>query len=207
MICFKSRLVLFCSCFSVLLALRLPHLENLSAFYMFVQFAFVCFVYFLFLLVSGKGCSIRLCTGLFSYLFYLPIKCIYSPALKKWGYTGLAMSFLHSMTAKLKCILLNNFYVCGPTLGVILLELCPLVGFQNLKCILLNTFYVCGPSSMNLIPHLVSKVRKVYWQNGGHGPITLGVMSLDRFQILPFLNIFVTDFSGTMWKLESWKFV
>ena len=39
----------------------------------------------------------------------------YSPALKKWGYTGFAMSFCDSVTAKLKCILLNNFYVCGPT--------------------------------------------------------------------------------------------
>ena len=38
-------------------------------------------------------------------------------------------------------------------------ELFPLVGFQNLKCILLNNFYVCGPTSVNLIPHLVSKVR------------------------------------------------
>ena len=45
-------------------------------------------------------------------------------------------SFRHSVTAKLKCILLNNFYVCGPT-------------------------------SMKLIPHLVSKVRKVFLQNGG----------------------------------------
>ena len=44
----------------------------------------------------------------------------------------------------------------GPiTLGVMSL------GFQNLKCILLNNFYVCGPTSVNLIPHLVSKVRKV----------------------------------------------
>ena len=48
----------------------------------------------------------------------------YSPALKKWGYPGFAMSFCHSMipwfsdcdsvTAKLECILLYNFYVCGP---------------------------------------------------------------------------------------------
>ena len=65
--------------------------------------------------------------------------------------------------------------------GPSLLELCPLVGFQNLKCILLNNFYVCGPTSMKLIPHLVSEVRKVYWQNGGQGPITLGVMFLSRF--------------------------
>ena len=51
--------------------------------------------------------------------------------------------------------------------------------FQNLFCILLNNIYVCGLSSMNLKPHLVSEVRKVQWQNGGQGPITLGVMSLD----------------------------
>ena len=64
--------------------------------------------------------------------------CYCSPALKKWGYTGFAMSFCgsvtpsfrDSVTAKLKCILLNNFYVCGPT-------------------------------SMKLILHLVSKVSKV----------------------------------------------
>ena len=41
------------------------------------------------------------------------------------------------------------------------MELYALVGFQNLKCILLNNFYVCGPTSMNLILHLVHKVRKV----------------------------------------------
>ena len=35
----------------------------------------------------------------------------------------------------------------------------------------------------------------MYWQNGGQGPITLGVMSLHRS--LPFFKIFVTDFSGT----------
>ena len=38
----------------------------------------------------------------------------------------------------------------------------------------------------------------MYSQNGGQGPITLGVLSLDRFQILPFLKILGTDFSGTM---------
>ena len=64
----------------------------------------------------------------------------YSPALKKWGYFGFAMSFRdsvtvipsfrNSMTAKSKCILLNNFYVCGPT-------------------------------SMKLMLHLVSKVSKM----------------------------------------------
>ena len=34
---------------------------------------------------------------------------------------------------------------------------------KKLKCILLNNFYVCGPTrtSMKLISHLVSKVRKV----------------------------------------------
>ena len=53
----------------------------------------------------------------------------YSPALKKWSYTGFAMSFRDSVTAKFKYIFLN--------------------------------FYVCDPTSMNLIPHLVSKVRKV----------------------------------------------
>ena len=73
-----------------------------------------------------------------------------------------------------------------------------MVGFQNLKCILLNNFYVCGPVSVNVIPHLVSKVRKVYWQNGGQGPITLGVMSFDRFSNFAILEIFITDFSRTM---------
>ena len=51
---------------------------------------------------------------------YFPMKTnlvgsYYSNALKKWGYTGFAMSFRDSVTAKLKCNLLNNFYVCGPT--------------------------------------------------------------------------------------------
>ena len=30
-------------------------------------------------------------------------------------YDSLTPSFRDSMTAKLKCILLNNLYVCGPT--------------------------------------------------------------------------------------------
>ena len=32
-------------------------------------------------------------------------------------------SFRHSVTAKLKCILLNNFYVCGPTSMKLILHL------------------------------------------------------------------------------------
>ena len=75
---------------------------------------------------------------------------IYCPALKMRGYTGFAMSTHDSVTAKLKYILLYNFYVCGST-------------------------------SMKLILHLVSKVSKIYSQNSGQGPITLGVMSLSRF--------------------------
>ena len=47
----------------------------------------------------------------------------YSPTLKKWDYTGFAMSFRDSVTAKLKCILLNNFYVCGPTSVKLILHL------------------------------------------------------------------------------------
>ena len=33
--------------------------------------------------------------------------------------------------------------------------------FFKLKCNLLNNFNVCGPTSMKLLPHLVSKIRKV----------------------------------------------
>ena len=62
----------------------------------------------------------------------------------------------------------------------------------------MSNFYVCGPTSMKLIPYLVSKVREMKWQKGGQGPITFGVMSFIGFQILPFLKIFITDFSGTM---------
>ena len=65
--------------------------------------------------------------------------------------------------------------------GPKLLELCPLVGFQKIKMHLLNYFYVCGPNKMKVIPHFVYKVRKVYWQNNGLGPITLGVTSFGRF--------------------------
>ena len=65
-----------------------------------------------------------------------------------------------------------------------------MVRFQNLKCILLNNFNVCSPTSMKLIQHLVSEVRKMLWQNGGQGPITLGVMSLGRFSKCILLNIF-----------------
>ena len=80
-------------------------------------------------------------------------------------------SFRDSVTAELKCILLNNFCVCGPTSvkPILLLvskvsnvsqnsgqepitpELCPSVGFQNLKCISLNNCYVCGLTSVNFI--------------------------------------------------------
>ena len=60
-LCFKFRLVLFCSCvFSVRLALRLPRLCKSELFLVFFVrlfdlrlFGFVCF----FFLVSGKGCS------------------------------------------------------------------------------------------------------------------------------------------------------
>ena len=43
------------------------------------------------------------------------------------------------------------------------------------------TCYVCGLTSMKLILHLVSKISHVYSKNSGHGPITLGFMSLGRF--------------------------
>ena len=32
---------------------------------------------------------------------------------------------------------------------------------KKLKCILLYNFYVCGPTSIKLIPHFVSKIRKM----------------------------------------------
>ena len=60
------------------------------------------------------------------------------------------------------------------------------------------SIYVCGLTSMKLIPHLISKVRKMCWQNGGQGPVTLGVMSLHRssnFAILENFHRFLrTDF-------------
>ena len=65
-----------------------------------------------------------------------------------------------------------------------------MVGFQKLKCVSLNNFYVCGPISMKLIPHLVFKVRKAYWQNGGQGPITLGDLSLHMFSNFAILENF-----------------
>ena len=54
--------------------------------------------------------------------------------------------------------------------------------------------YVCGPTSVELTPHLVSKVTK----NCDQGPITCGVMSLHRFSNFAILENFITDFSGTM---------
>ena len=45
-----------------------------------------------------------------------------------------------------------------------------MVGFQNLKCILLNNFDVCFPTSMKLIPHLVSEVRKCSGRMVAKGP-------------------------------------
>ena len=69
---------------------------------------------------------------------------------------------------------------------------------KKLKCNLLNNFYVCGPTSMKLVPHLVSEVRKVEWQNGGQGPITLGIMSLLWFSNFAILENFPNRFPGTM---------
>ena len=65
---------------------------------------------------------------------------------------------------------------------------------KKLKCILLNKCYICGPTLMKLIPHLVSKVREMYWQNGGQGPITFGVMSLHRFSNFVILENFSNRF-------------
>ena len=62
---------------------------------------------------------------------------------------------------------------------------------------MLNNFYVCGPTLMKLIPHFVSKVRKVKWQNSGQGPVVLGVMSPGRFSDFAILENFGTDFSRT----------
>ena len=64
-ICFMFYLVLFCSCvFSVLLALRLPRLGKreliLSAFRTLFDLRLFGFVCFLFLLVSGMDCGLRL---------------------------------------------------------------------------------------------------------------------------------------------------
>ena len=67
----------------------------------------------------------------------------------------------------------------------------------KLKCILLNNFYVCGPTSMKLIPHLLSEVRKMYWQKGGQGPIILGVMSLDWISNFAILESFSNRFLRT----------
>ena len=60
----------------------------------------------------------------------------YSPALKKWGYTGFAI-IRDSMTAKIKCILLCNFYVCGPTSVKLILYLASKVSkvFSQNSCL------------------------------------------------------------------------
>ena len=75
-ICFMSYLVSFCSCvFSVLLALRLTRLGKRELILvLFVRLFNLClfgFVGFLFLLVSGKGCGLRLWHSLdFSLTFF-----------------------------------------------------------------------------------------------------------------------------------------
>ena len=71
-----------------------------------------------------------------AYIFFL---VYHSPALKKWGYIGFAMSFHHSKILWLH-ILLNTFNVSGPTSikliphlvpeGKVGVELCPLLGFH-----------------------------------------------------------------------------
>ena len=42
-----------------------------------------------------------------------------------------------------------------------------ILSFKSILRVALNNFYVCDPTSMNLIPHLVSKVRAVteWWPN------------------------------------------
>ena len=47
---------------------------------------------------------------------------------------------------------------------------------------------------MKLISHLVSNVMKVLWQNGGQGPITLGLMSFDSFSNFAILENFHNRF-------------
>ena len=54
--------------------------------------------------------------------------------------------------------------------------------------------YVCGSTSMKLVPHLVFKVRKVYWQNSSQGPIIHVVMSLGRFSNFAILENFCNKF-------------
>ena len=83
-ICFMSYLVLFWFCvFSVLLALRLPHLGKRElVLVLFVRlfglrlFGFVCF---LFLFVSGRGCDLWLWHSLdFSLTFFLYCKAVHA---------------------------------------------------------------------------------------------------------------------------------
>ena len=74
-ICFMSYLMLFL-CFSVLLALRLPRLGKRELILVFFVPLFdLClfgFDFFLFLLVSGKGCGLCLWHSLdFSLTFFL----------------------------------------------------------------------------------------------------------------------------------------
>ena len=59
---------------------------------------------------------------------------------------------------------------------------------------MLNNFYVCSPTSMKLIPHLFSKVRKMLWQNSGKGPIAHGVISLGWFSNFAILDNFHNRF-------------
>ena len=71
----------------------------------------------------------------------MSLSAYYSPALKKWGYIGFAMSFRHSEIPSF-C----NFLI-------------PIIPWLH---ILLNTFNVCDPTSMKLILHVVPGEQEVW---------------------------------------------
>ena len=51
---------------------------------------------------------------------------------------------------------------------------------------------------LKLGTHMDNGLMYHVYQNQGQGPITLGVTSFDKFYNLPLMEIFDTDFSGTM---------
>ena len=96
-----------------------------------------------------------------------------SPALKKWGYTGLALSFSHSFCHS---FLPSNYQINFRHTFL-----------KNYKSYKVETWYT----------HTMWVDVCVY-RNQGQELITLGVTSLDRFYNLPLMKFFFTLFSRTV---------
>ena len=89
----------------------------------------------------------------------------YSSTLKKWGYTGFALSFHLSFRPSFRPTSSDKFFVTLFSRTV-------------------------RATKMKLGTHIPSGLMYCVYQNQGQGPITLGVASLNRFYNVPLMKNF-----------------